>query len=236
MPAHAWGTDGHQVIAALAERQLSPTARDAANRLLSLEPGETLVTISTWADEHRNPSTAPWHYVNLPKADCTYKQERDCPDGKCVVEAINRQLEVLQSSEPDTKKLIALKYVVHLVGDVHQPLHAGFAEDRGGNAYQLEAFKRGTNLHALWDTGMIKHLTEENGPLLPNLKMSSEAVKQPWSSKQAAEESCDIVSLPDFYPSSKLEAKYIQRFAPVLKDRLTLAGARLARVLNQVLR
>jgi hypothetical protein len=131
--AMAWGTDGHQVIALIAQSQLTPKALAEVERLLALEPGETLVSVSTWADEHRNPTSAAWHYVNFPSDGCTYDAQRDCPDGKCVVDAINRQLDVLTSSAPDDKRLNALKYLVHFVGDVHQPLHAGYYDDKGGN-------------------------------------------------------------------------------------------------------
>lgn len=93
----------------------------------------------------------------------TLATDRKCSDGNCVVEAINRQLEVLKSNAPAEKRLTALKYVVHLVADVQQPLHAGYAKDRGGNNYQLQAFMRGSNLHALWGVGLIKNpdLTNE---------------------------------------------------------------------------
>jgi hypothetical protein len=162
-PVHAWGKDGHHIIATLAQSQLTAKTQTKVNQLLSLEPGATLQSISTWADEHRNPATAPWHYVNFPRNSCTYDADRDCPEGKCVVAAIERQSEVLSSSAPEDKRLLALKYLVHLVGDLHQPLHAGYGDDRGGNSYQLQAFMRGSNLHSVWDTGLIKHLE-----LVPN--------------------------------------------------------------------
>ncbi len=135
--AHAWGSEGHQVIALIAQSQLTPKARAEVDRLLAVEPGETLVSVSTWADERRNPATAPWHYINFPRSDCLYNEQRDCPDGRCVIVAIKRQLEVLVSGATDDRKLTALKYLVHFMGDVHQPLHAGFQDDRGGNQYQF---------------------------------------------------------------------------------------------------
>ena len=131
--AHAWGSQGHQVIAGLALAQLTPKARAEVDRLLSLEPGETLVSVSTWADEHKNPSTARWHYVNFPRDSCSFDSARDCPDGKCLIAAIEQQTAVLASSVPDEKRINALKYLVHLVGDVYQPLHAGYFDDKGGN-------------------------------------------------------------------------------------------------------
>ena len=159
--AHAWGTEGHQVIALIAQSQLTAKARAEVDRLLAQEPGATLASVSTWADEHRNPSTAPWHYVNFPRGNCIYDEQRDCPDGRCVVVAIKKELALLASGAPDDKRLNALKYVVHFVGDVHQPLHAGYFDDKGGNMYQLQAFMKGSNLHAVWDTGLIKNLNEE---------------------------------------------------------------------------
>jgi len=169
IPAFAWGSDGHKIVALLADAQLTPSARKQVDRLLALEPGSTLASISTWADEHRNPATASWHYVNFPRGDCNYQPERDCPDGKCVVAAIDRQVEVLRTNGDDEKRLNALKYVVHFIGDIHQPLHAGYGDDRGGNSYQLQAFMRGSNLHAVWDTGLIKNLGLENEAVVKSL-------------------------------------------------------------------
>ena len=239
--ALAWGSEGHQVVASLAAAQLSPKARTEVDRLLTLEPGETLASISTWADEHRNPATTPWHYVNFPRDTCTYNAERDCPDGKCVVGAIDRQLAVLASTAPDEKRLVALKYVVHFVADVHQPLHAGYLDDKGGNTYQLQAFMRGSNLHALWDTGLIKNLHEDVESLAarllaaPMAGMMAKAAGD-LSAVHAAEESCRIVGLSGFYPERQVGVGYIERFTPVMEQRLSLAGARLAGLLNQVFR
>lgn len=235
MAAHAWGGDGHRVIALLAERQLTPEARKEVARLLALEPGETLASVSTWADEHRSPQTAAWHYVNFPRDSCTYDAQRDCPDGKCVVEAINRQTEVLLSNATDEKRLTALKYLVHLAGDVHQPLHAGYLDDKGGNTYQLQAFMRGSNLHALWDTGLIKSLEEDPTVIANRLAAKTTANhNSDWKPAQAAEESCRIVGTIGFYPERRVGGDYIQRYLPVVEQRLQMAGKRLADLLNGV--
>jgi len=234
---HAWGTQGHQIVANLASAQLMAKARQEVDRLLALEPGETLASISTWADEHRNPTTAPWHYVNFPKDNCNYDPDRDCLDGKCVVEAIGKQLEILSSSASDDKRLTALKYLVHLVADVHQPLHAGYQEDRGGNTYQLQVFMRGSNLHALWDTGLVKYLNEEIETTAQRLLASG---PQPQANSlnmiRAAEESCRIVGTPGFYPERKVGMDYIAQFIPTMERRLSLAGTRLAGLLNRLFR
>ena len=235
--AHAWGPEGHQVIALIAQTQLTPKARAQVDRLLAQEPGDTLASISTWADEHRNPSTASWHYVNFPRGNCMYDERRDCPDGNCVVGAIKKELEILTSSAADDKRLTALKFVVHFVGDVHQPLHAGFIDDKGGNTYQLQVFWRGSNLHTVWDTGLIKNLNEE--PEVMALRVQKLTVGMPIANLDpvnAAEESCGIVSLTGFYPERLVEQHYIQRYTPVMERRLAAAGARLAGILNSALK
>jgi hypothetical protein len=235
LQALSWGAEGHQVIAKLAESQLTPKARGEINRLLSMEPDATLASISTWADEHRSPTTAPWHYVNFPRGDCSYVPERDCPDGKCVVGAINRQVEVLGSSATDDKKLLALKYVIHFLGDVHQPLHAGYGDDRGGNSYQLQAFMRGSNLHAVWDNGLIRNLNQDADSLAARLSKESVPATT-FDPVKAAEESCRIVTKPSFYPGRLVDVAYIEEFTPVMEQRLTVAGARLASLLNGLFR
>ena len=105
--AFPWGSYGHQIIAGLAIAQLTPRAKVEVDRLLALEPDETLSSISTWADEHKNPSTARWHYVNCPRDSCTFDAARDGVDGQCLPAAIERQSAVFTSSAPDEKQLNA---------------------------------------------------------------------------------------------------------------------------------
>ena len=242
--ARAWGTQGHQVVANLAKAQLSAKAKLEVDRLLALEPGETLASISTWADEHRSPATTAWHYVNFPKNSCTYSAERDCPDGQCVVAAIDRQRDILASTATDEARLRALKYLVHLVADIHQPLHAGYGEDRGGNSYQVQAFMRGTNLHAFWDVGLIRALDQDTEVMTARLASSSASTAGrqeldraggAFNAAQAAEESCRIVRQPGFYPGRLVDQAYIQRFTPIMELRLQQAGARLAGLINLAL-
>jgi hypothetical protein len=239
LPQHAmaFGAEGHQVIANVAYAKLTLKARAEVDRLLSLEPGATLASISTWADEHRNPSTAKWHYVNFPRGNCTYDAERDCPDGKCVVGAIDKQSAVLASSTSDESRLIALKYLVHFVGDVHQPLHAGYLDDKGGNTYQLQAFMRGSNLHAVWDSGLIRNLNEDAVDFAKRLIAKEGGNWSPaWTAVRAAEESCRIVGIQGFYPDRLIGQDYIDRFTPTVVQRLSTAGYRLSALLNAVLK
>ncbi len=234
----AWGPQGHQVVAGLAQAQLTPAARTEATRLLALEPGATLESISTWADENRSPDTGAWHYVNFPRGTCTFDAPRDCPEGRCVVQAIASQLQVLGSDAPDATRLLALKYVVHLVADVHQPLHAGHREDRGGNTYQVQALGRGTNLHALWDSGFNRHWGQPTPALVRRvLPQSRASAARRATVVEAAQESCRIVDSAGFYPASRqVGPDYLDHFSPTVEQRLALAGARLADVLNRALR
>lgn len=232
----AWGADGHRLIAEYADARLSPAARVQVGRLLALEPGATLASVSTWADEVRSPTTAAWHYLNFPRdADCRYNGDRMCLQGNCVVGAIERQLAVLASEAPAERRLLALKYVVHFVGDVHQPLHAGFADDRGGNSYQLQAFGRGTNLHALWDSALLQQWPGG----IAALKEAMEKVAVSTSSSDPrvwAETSCRVVAAAGFYPEQRtLEASYPAQWNEQLARQLGAAGQRLAEALNAVL-
>jgi hypothetical protein len=157
--------------------------------------------------------------------------ERDCPDGKCLLAAINKQVKILGSNASDERRLHALKYVIHFVGDVHQPLHAGYGDDRGGNNFHLQEFMHSSNLHAAWDTGLIRYLNQVADSLAARLSKTD--VSSPtFDTVKAAEESCRIVAKPSFYPDHLIDAAYIAEYTPVMERRLTLAGARLASLLN----
>ncbi|MCV2419298.1 S1/P1 nuclease [Paucibacter sp. DJ2R-2] len=241
-PAQAWGAEGHRLVASVAEQGLSPAARAEVQRLLALEPGSTLASISTWADEHRSPQTGPWHYVNFPRdGGCSFEPTRDCEDGACVVGAIERQVEVLKNARAtDEARLKALKYVVHLVADVHQPLHAGFADDRGGNSYQVQGFGRGSNLHSLWDSGLMRNRAGGAEALQQELSAGQGSQRMPAAESRAAAlwagESCRLVAAPGFYPDGhKVDQSYADAHEPALRQRLSEAARRLAGVLNSSL-
>jgi len=234
--AWSWGAQGHEVIAAVAWQGLNSQARLEVTRLLALEPGQTLESIATWADEHRSPATGVWHYVNFPRTSCNYEAQRDCPGGRCVVAAIEHQRAVLASPAGDAERLRALKYLVHLVGDVHQPLHAGYQDDRGGNRFQLQTWMHARNLHAVWDSGLLRNMDLGNEAVALRLQAMPVASKAlDLEPSHMAQESCRIVAQTGFYPDVGLNAAYTQRFTPVLQQRLALAAARLAAMLNAAL-
>ena len=235
-PALAWGADGHRLVADFAQARLSAPARAEADRLLALDPGATLASLATWADEVRNPATAPWHYVNLPSdGACRFDDDRVCLQGRCAPSAIDRLTADLRRPSDDNRRLHALKYLLHLVADLHQPLHAGWREDKGGNAFQLQAFGRGSNLHALWDSALISHWPGGLPALRTAMAQAAPppAGLAPW---QWAEESCRIVAATGFYPAGHvLPADYAAQWSGTMAQQLAAAGWRLAAVLESAL-
>jgi hypothetical protein len=142
-------------VATLAATILTTEARTQVASLL--DPGTTTADISTWADEVRptRPNTGPWPYVNIPRGAAGYNAKRDCARG-CVVSAIEQSIRLLQDpSKGRAVRQEALKWLVHFVADLHQPLHA-IADHRGGNDVPGQFNGRQTNLHRLWDVDLIE--------------------------------------------------------------------------------
>lgn len=184
MPAHAWGREGHEIIAAIALAHLSPATRAEVERLFAAtEPGTTLISAAPWADEIKDRTTAHWHFMNYPSGDCQFRPPVECRDSDCLVAAVDREENILANrSLPDSQRVVALKFLDHLVGDANQPLHA-YAPGRGANEYQVRLDGRGTNLHAVWDSGLIRddarraHPEERGESMVDTLmqKLSSDA-------------------------------------------------------------
>jgi hypothetical protein len=236
-----WGKTGHRIIGEIAERQLSDDVKDIVYDILD---GESLAVVSTWADEMRsNPNWRPydkWHYVNLP-LDLEYP-DADVPEEN-VVTIIERCVAILKSPSSDKEmKKFYLKYLVHLVGDLHQPMHTGRYEDYGGSKIYL-TFKgrkgsdNKTNLHVLWDTNLIddfKMSYTEWSNHLQN-KYRKEVVKQSNTLEWTFEShwwARDIYkNTPD---GSYLSYDYVYKYQPVLEKRLYYAGVRLGNLIQDI--
>jgi hypothetical protein len=156
--ALSWGQVGHRVTGAIAEQYLTPEAQHAISQLLV---NEDLAEASTYADEMKsNPiefwkkTANPWHYVNVFDGK-TYSDVAPPPEGNAVtaLEMFTRQLKSKKSSYEE--KQLALRFIVHIIGDLHQPFHAGNGTDRGGNDVKLKFFWEDSNLHRVWDSGLI---------------------------------------------------------------------------------
>ena len=246
-PAHAWGPRGHRLVGHLAGAQLTDAAKAEVKKLLAGEEEPSLAGISTWADELRGSNSklgresAPWHYVNLAENSCRYEPEAHCADGDCVVEAINNQAAILADRDrSDADRLRALKFVVHFVGDVHQPMHAGRGKDRGGNDFQVQvkthgSSGRGTNLHALWDSGLFRDLVSEDDHLQEMTTLPAPGT----TARDAAgwaEESCALAETAGVYPESHIvDPEYVQTWRTEAEKRIALAGRRLAVLLSELL-
>jgi len=244
-PAAAWGKLGHRLVGSLAADELSPSARAEVGRLLAGEAEPTLAGVSTWADELRdnNPvlgkRTSKWHYVNIAEHGCTFDANVACAQGDCVVGAISVQTRVLgDRTRSVAERRDALKFVVHFIGDVHQPLHAGYARDKGGNDVQVQFDGRGSNLHSLWDSGLLYAMRLDETAHLQRLRALPLAVELPRDGRVPpagawAEASCRVLVQPGFYPASPtLDSAYPARWSAIVDERLRHAGTQLAAVLN----
>ena len=160
--ANAWGPEGHAIVAEIAEPRLTPAATAEVTRLLAMDtpPHEHLDEVASWADAYRahgHAETGPWHYVDIPLDAGAADVFRDCPKSDCIINMLTGFAETLtDKARPDADRLKALKFVVHFVGDIHQPLHCADHGDRGGNEVHLTFLGRRTNFHAVWDGGIIE--------------------------------------------------------------------------------
>jgi hypothetical protein len=181
-PVFAWGRLGHRVIAKLAERHMTDRAKQEIKALL--EPGETLADASTWADEVRGRlrHTAPWHYVDVPLDEPRYdpKFSGDDPAKGCIVDKIHEFRRTLKDPIKSVEdRRFALRFLVHCVEDLHMPLHVGENHDKGGNTLQVRWFDCGSNLHRVWDSGIIDHVARgEDGWLDDLIAMDTPEARQ----------------------------------------------------------
>lgn len=259
LPARAWGDLGHRLVGELAQPLLTPKAAAGVAELLAGEPDPTLAGIANWADTmrasdpERFKATSRWHYVNFHEGSCHYDAGRDCPDGACVIGAIETQRRVLANRGlPIEARRDALKFIVHLVGDVHQPLHSSNRPDRGGNdfpitlrtaippeEYARENYRDGvmqTQLHSVWDHYVLASAGRTPAEYSARLARS---VRVPWSSQGGprgwAIESCRLIDRNSLYPPGHdLDDAYLETMRPLAEARVRLAAGRLARLLNEV--
>lgn len=252
----AWGAQGHHVVARVAWALMTPAARATASLLLG--GGQTeFITAATWADEVRQdrPETYRWHFVNIPPGG-RYDAARDCrstEQGDCIIAAIARaRAELVDPLRSAALKAESVKFLAHFVGDLHQPLHTIDAHDRGGNDVAVAALRpegRATNLHAAWDTGLINLSMETEAAratrLVDDLKTqpvdaSLDVVRWALDSRDVALRV--VYRYPSFTlagPSREpvtLDDAYRAAAAAAIDLQLALAGARLAAILNVILR
>ncbi|MEM7486884.1 MAG: S1/P1 nuclease [Bacteroidota bacterium] len=234
-----WGKTGHRVTGHIAQNHLSGKAKRALNDLLD---GHSLAFISTYADEikadRRNSKFSPWHYVNYP-LDMRYEDSEKSEFGDVVI-AIKECIQTVKDENSTREdRVFHLKMLVHLVGDLHQPMHASRAADKGGNDIQLQWFGESTNLHRLWD----KNLIVSYG--MTYTELATELDRLPKRERKKIQEGTiydwvheshllAAVLYGSVEPGEKIGYQYSYKYNDLLFEQLQKGGLRLAKVLNDL--
>ena len=257
----AWSAQGHRLVAALAESRLSTAARTQVQALLD---GSDLDDVAAWADgfDEGMAQTSSWHYVNIPRDAAGYSRDRDCPRQPgvsagsradrwrdCVVERIRYNEERLRDARLDrVDRALALKFLVHLVADVHQPFHA-IGDARGGNGIRVTAFGSsdcavGTgsspcNLHGIWDGTLLgrRRLNDRQYLAILQTRVKERGLERRSGGTPAdwAMESHALARAAFVSDRGIVDEAYYKKHLPALEERLALAGVRLAAMLNGAL-
>jgi hypothetical protein len=267
-PLSAWGPQGHRTVGAIADRLLNSEARAAVAQLLASDLDSfgnpsgrtTLESVSVWADEIRGTSASRprWHYEDLPVCGAI-ERPLHCRDDECNTAQLRRLARVLADTRaPPRERNEALKWVVHLVGDIHQPLHAADNSDHGGNEVQVALAgvrTRGRlSLHGAWDNELVRLALDSRSRQQPPRDIAALAAEADRLTARAGEGSPEGWALESNALARKvaydfpgfacnrvppgiviLDRAYQERALPVVRERLLLAGARLAGLLNETL-
>ncbi|MCG1037149.1 S1/P1 nuclease [Polaribacter sargassicola] len=234
-----WGKNGHRATGQIAESFLTKKAKKKIDKILK---GQSLAFVSTFADEIKSDRAyreySPWHYVNM-DLDQTYEESEKNPQGDLVT-GIDTCIKVLKdenSSEED--KVFHLKMLVHFIGDLHQPLHIGRKEDKGGNDVQVQWFGKGTNLHSVWDSKMIDDYGMSYSDLADNAKDLSKKQIELIEQGSIVDWVNEVHQISiEVYKSAKIGEKLSYRYNydhfETVRTQLQKGGIRLAKVLNEI--
>jgi hypothetical protein len=238
LPAHAWGKTGHRVTAEIAQHYLSGSADQAIHDILG---PEGIAEAADWADFMRSSpdpfwrsEANPWHYVTIPQG-MTYDEITAPTEGNAITALAKFRAIAIDPAAPLEDRQLALRFIVHLVGDLHQPLHAGNGTDRGGNQFICTFFEEMSNLHEVWDEKLIQYeelsYTEWTAWLVQ--KITSDQLAE-WAKARPAEWADESAAIRDtIYPDTQiLSWDYVYQARPILKQRLSQGGVRLAAYLN----
>ncbi|PKG43940.1 S1/P1 nuclease [Psychroflexus sp. MES1-P1E] len=239
LASNDWGQNGHRSVGETAEHYLKSKVKNKIDRILN---GQSLADASTYADEiksdHDYDRYKPWHYANIP-FDKTYAETEKNPEGD-IVFGIQECIKKLKAGALNEKEeQFYLKMLIHLVGDMHQPLHFGLKEDRGANDFKVKWFNQPTNMHRVWDTQMIESYNMSYSELAGNLpKLNRDEVKSIKSGSLLdwVEENRELTR--EVYSSASanenLSYRYMYEWFHVLKMQINKAGLRLAVILNDI--
>jgi len=234
-----WGPTGHRATGKIAENHLTNKALRKIDKLLK---GQSLAFVSTYGDEIKSDKRYnefySWHYVNMP-LDSNYEESEKNPKGDLVT-GIHKCISVLKddnSSEED--KVFYLKLLVHFIGDLHQPMHIGRAEDKGGNTIQVQWFGKGTNLHRVWDENMIEEWKMSYLELADNTEdLSKEQIKsiQNGSIVDWVHDTHELskTTYASVEVGENLRYRYSYDHFGTVRKQLQKGGIRLAKLLNDI--
>jgi len=259
---HAWGGQGHRLVGLIAADRLTPIAKQNVAWLLD---GQTLADVSGWADSITGDQvqTATWHYLNIPPEATGYDRDRDCPKQPgveagsradrwrdCVVDRIAYWEERLGNPKLDrADRATALKFIVHFIGDLHQPFHA-LGVGRGANDVRVRVFGQSDcgndpakpvpcNLHSVWDSRLIaRHNLDEQTYFADLKKLINDkhlGTQPAGTPAQWAEQSFRLAKEALVKDGENIDEGYYRRHITVIDERLALAGVRLAAELNRIL-
>ncbi len=242
-----WGTTGHRVIGEIAQRHLSKKAKKELQKLIGME---SLAMWANWADFIKSDTThtwdhaSKWHYVNLPgnlskENFLTQLQKLSGENLYTQIKALT--LELKDQSLPVEKRQIALRFLIHFIGDLHQPLHVGREADQGGNKIKVTWFDKETNLHSLWDNAIVEFQQYSYSEYANNLDIANATDIQTWQNSSLEEWFYDSYVLANKVYASvpadgKLSYKYNYIFQNDLNQQLLKGGIRLAKILNEALK
>ncbi|WP_298487264.1 S1/P1 nuclease [uncultured Maribacter sp.] len=234
-----WSKKGHRVVGEVAQKYLTRKARKEISKLLD---GQSLASVANHADfikaDKRFREFSAWHYVNFPE-DKKYTEVEPSKYGD-VIQGIEKCVSIIKNKKRSKEdRAFYLKLLVHFIGDLHQPLHVGRLEDKGGNDIQVQWFSKGSNLHKVWDTNMIEDhgmSYTELANSLPKINKEKRKAIQEGTIYDWVEESQDLAN--KVYESveigEKLSYKYSYVWWTTVEKQLQVGGVRLAKVLNNL--
>ncbi|MCS6974719.1 MAG: S1/P1 nuclease [Cyclobacteriaceae bacterium] len=237
LSAWAWGPTGHRVTGYIAEKYMTKKAKKTVRRILG---GHSLAMVSTWMDEVRSDSAynymTDWHWVTIPDGQ-TYEQAEKNPKGD-VIMTIERIITELKSKKLSPREEAErIKVLVHLVGDIHQPLHVGRGDDRGGNDIRVTWFRTDSNLHRVWDSDMIDDTRLSYTELAESLLAPTDSLLKVWQRSNVrdwAYESMNYRKQVYDIGNKRLGYEYTYKYFYIVRERLLQAGIRLAGLLNEI--
>ncbi len=245
-PAWAWGYDGHRIVCAVAWEELTPQAKAKIADIIHVETRDAFADSCIWADNYQffHKETSAWHYISLPPDATSVDMARDCANGVCVVGKIETELRVLRDHST-AEPAATLRFLIHFISDVHQPMHASLAADRGGNDVKGLYFGIPTNMHALWDYTMLDQdarpwreiadmlharVTAQDRATLPKSKPLD------WANESLAIMRARTTAYIPHGDTFEFDEAYRQINFPILLDRMKEGGVRLGAVLNDLLK